>query len=359
VSEGEDEARRSLRISPFSSARFLRACRANGVEARLDGRYGLPALAFGMLKRPGIVIGTILSVAVLVYSGSVIWDVRIEGNEKLSDEAVELLLEECGVGVGSKKNALDIDSIENRVLILSDDISWISINVLGNVAEVEIRESAPRPEEKEYVSSNLVAARNGTVLEFLEVRGNIAVTLGEAVSKDQLLVGGIYGSNTEGLRFVRSSGRVIALCEREYRIEVPLSFEKKVYTGRRKVKKSLVLFKKEVNFFRNSRNLYASCDTIEREEYLNFFGLGELPVGIRTVEYVEYEITEGIRSEEQAAEQANFLLWQRYFAEAPEACLASKELIGQLEGDKYILIARIESIENIAVEREIEVEIVR
>ena len=64
-----------------------------------------------------------------------------------------------------------------------------------------------------------------------------------------------------------------------------------------------------------------------------------------------------MRSEEQAAEQANFELWQKLYAEAPDAQLVSKNTEGRIDGNTYILTARIECIENIALEREIEVQI--
>ncbi len=354
---GVSDGRRSFRMSLRASARLVRACVRENIDARVESRHGLPVKFFDILRRPGILIGFAIAVWAAVFSQSVIWDVRIVGNENVPSENIIALLEECGVGVGTKKRALDIDAIENRALIISDELSWISVNIIGNIAEVEVREVSSAPEKEDYVCSNLVAARNGTVVELIEVRGNLRVELGEAVSEGQLLVGGIYGSETEGFRFVRSGGKVMALCPHEYDIEIPLKYDKKEYTGRKKMKKTLIFFKKEVKFFGNSRNLYSSCDTIERVEYLNLFGLGELPIGIRTVEYVEYERGEGMRSEEQAAEQANFLLWQQLYLDAPDAILVSKHLDGRVEGNTYILTARIECIENIAVEREIEVEI--
>ena len=193
-------------------------------------------------------------------------------------------------------------------------------------------------------------------MELSEVRGNIAVELGEAVSEGQLLVGGIYGSDTEPLRFTRSRGSVIALCEREYEIEIPLRFDKKVYTGEKKIKKSLIFFEKEVKFFGNSRNSYASCDTISREDRFYFLGV-RLPFAIRTVTCAEYVTEQVSRTEEQAREQALFTLWQRLYTEAPDASVVGKELSGRVDGDRYLLIARLETHENIAEEKEIEIEI--
>ncbi|MBE6577826.1 MAG: hypothetical protein E7653_06785 [Ruminococcaceae bacterium] len=354
---GVSDGRRKLRMSLRAAARMERACARENIDVRVECKRGLPIKLIRVFCRPGILIGFALAILATVFSQSVIWEIRIVGNEKVPSETILTLLEECGVRVGVKKRALDIDSIENRALIVSDELSWISVNVIGNIAEVEVREVLSVPKTEDYVCSNLVAKRNGTVVELIEVRGNLQVELGEAVSEGQLLVGGIYGSDTEGFRFVRTGGKVMALCPHEYNVEIPLKYEKKDYTGRKKVKKSLIFFEKEVKFFGNSRNLYASCDTIERVEFLNFFGLGDLPIGIRTVEYVEYNIAEGMRSEEQAAEQANFELWQKLYAEAPDAQLVSKNTEGRIDGNTYILTARIECIENIALEREIEVQI--
>ena len=99
------------------------------------------------------------------------------------------------------------------------------------------------------------------------------------------------------------------------------------------------------------------CDIINKVEYLNFFGLGKLPFGVRSVEYFEYQTETAQRSEEQASEQANFQLWQMFFADAPTAQTVGKKLLGRLEDGYYILEAEIECIENIAVEKEIEIDI--
>ena len=92
-------------------------------------------------------------------------------------------------------------------------------------------------------------------------------------------------------------------------------------------------------------------------EYFNLFGLGELPFGIRTVRYVEYETQTATRSENEAYEQANFLLWQKFFEDCPEAQIVGKRISGRKEGEEYILNATVESIENIAKEVEIELNI--
>ncbi len=354
---GRSSGKELFRLRLVASLRVRAACEAAGVEVGVKQRRGFPSMLCTVAHRPGIVLGLIICTVMMLYSSHTVWDVRIEGNRSVSEEAIKSTLRECGVDVGSDIRTLDIDSVQNKFLIASDEISWISVNIVGSIAEVEVREVAARPISPNYTCSNLVATQNGTVVELREVRGNIAVTLGEAVSKGDILVCGVWGDENSATRFMRSRGEVMALCSREMEIRVGLNFDKKILTGRRKTKKSLIFFDKEVKLFVNSGNLYTSCDIIEREEYLNLFGLGKLPFGIKTVEYVEYTVESAQRSEEQAREQANFLLWQKFFTEAPDASLVGKRIVGRLEGEEYILLATIESIENIACEQEVEINI--
>ncbi len=354
---GRNGDKELFRLRLIASVKVRTMCESVGIEVGVSERRGSLSMLCAVLHRPGIVLGVIICAVMMLYSSHTVWDIRIEGNRYVSDEAIVSTLRECGIGVGSDIRELDIDSIQNKFLIVSDDISWISVNIVGSVAEVEVREVAARPTPSEYVCSNLVATQNGTVVEFREVRGNIAVTLGEAVSKGDILVCGVWGDENSATRFMRSRGEVMALCSRDMEIRVGLNFDKKVPTGRKKTKKSLIFFDKEVKLFVNSGNLYTSCDIIEREEYFDLFGLGKLPFGIRTVEYVEYTVDSVQRSEEQAREQANFLLWQSFFTEAPDATLVGKRIVGRLEGEDYILSATLESIENIAYEQEVEINI--
>ena len=338
-------------------ARTLRT--KHGIDFKIESTHGIPFLTLGVLKRPGLLIGLAVFCFLTIASGRVIWDVRIEGNDRVSDSEIVELLKISGMGVGADKTKIDIDGTEMRFLIHSDEISWIAINITGTVVEVEVREVenvAPRADDG-VVASNLVSAKNGVIVGFEEVRGNISVSIGDAVSVGDLLVGGVYGTADTPLRLTRSKGKVFALCDNRYEIKVPLAYTQKTYTGKKKVTKTLIFFEKEVKFFENSGNLYATYDTISREEYFDPVGLGKLPIGIRTVEYLEYVESPAVRTEAEARAEANFLLWQKIYNEIPDATLETKKLSGRLDGEIYALDAVIQTVENIAQERVIEVEL--
>ena len=88
---------------------------------------------------------------------------------------------------------------------------------------------------------------------------------------------------------------------------------------------------------------------------MDLFGLGRLPIAIRTVRYVEYEEREATRNETLAAAQAERMLYDAFFADSPNAELVKKQISAKLGDNAYELYARIECIEDIAREQEVEI----
>ena len=344
-----------IRASLYWAKKITDGAAYKGIEIASVKERGLWSILKRYRKRYGLFIGALMGIAFTVYSSFLVWDVRIEGNHRLSDGEVQEILKTCGFGEGVAHRGYDTEVLENRVLIYSPDISWITVNIIGTVAEVEIRETEPEIQEEIMSAANLVAERSGVIEYFEDTRGNAAVEVGEAVSEGQLLVGGIYGSEEEGFRYTVAKGKVYASTEREFSVDVPLQYEKKCYTGRSKTEKYLIFFEKEVKIYRNSGNLYTTCDTIEVVEYFHSFGGGELPFGIRTVRYLEYEMKPCERSIEEATELAYYELGVRTYAELSEAHLLSRRLEFDITDTEYKLRCYMRVIENIAKVSEIEV----
>lgn len=343
----EDSAR--LCIPFFNSRKILRAASSRGIDAKVVLEGGIPALVKKHKARVGLAIGLALSVFLIALGSNVIWDIRIDGAIRSCEQSVKQILEECGLSVGKLRRSLDVDAIENRTLILSDDISWISVNIIGTVAEVEIRELDPLPEsEEEYAAENIVAERGGVIVGFEDARGNIAVAIGDAVSEGDLLIGGIYGDEENSFRYTAAKGRVLAECVIDFKTDVERKYLKKSYTGREKCEKYLIFFKKEIKFFSNCGNLYTTYDKIDTVEYLRSPNGELLPIGVRTVKYLEYEYSECEYSDEELFALADIRL-DTMIANA----LGGGELLGvsssfELSDEKYSLFRRVRCIKDIA-----------
>ena len=357
--KGYSENKICLELSLFGTARLLRLCEKNGIEIISVTSHGLPHLIFSNRHRYGLFIGLIIAVTLILMSGRVLWDVRIDGERRLSESKVAEELSACGLYVGMPLDEIDADVIQNRVMIYSDDISWISINLSGTVAYVEIRETEKLPEKEETpVAANLVATCDGEIAGFEEVKGEIAVKAGDLVRRGDLLVSGIRNSDTLGFTYTAASGRVFAKVSFEYEIEVPLEYEKKEYAAKTYCEKYLVFFDKEIKIYSNIKKMEGNCDIIDTVEYANLFSLGELPFGVRTVRYMPYEYKAAKRSESEAVDLALYKL-RLIESEKGVGDILSKELTGDFpdaDTKVYKLRCKTISLKNIAEQVEIEID---
>ena len=346
-----------LTCTPSTARRLTEVCSARGIAVVEEPVQGLPGLLGRYRHRYGLWLGVIVFAAIVFLSGRVIWDIRVEGNERLDDSEVIAALHDQGFSIGVLHARVDIDALENRVLLYSDDISWISVNIIGTVANVEVREVEPIAEgPPEYAASNVVASRGGVVEWFEDIRGNVVVEIGEAVGEGDLLIGGLYSKEGKPSHYTCAEGKVFARTAHEFLIEIPLRYEKKTYTGRVFVEKYMIFFKKEVKFFANSGNSPTSCDTIDTVEYFQTPGGTELPIGIRTVRYYEYTFEQTVRSADAADWMARDALMAHVADEIPEAMLVRRRTQVEQTETAMTLHAYIECIENIARIEEIKIE---
>jgi similar to stage IV sporulation protein len=285
----------------------------------------------------------------LAMARSVIWNIEIDGNDRLSRAHILSLLAENGVEVGSPLRALQIDRVEGNLLLAEKDISWVALYAVGTTLHVQVRETE-RGAPPEQGAANLVAARDG-VIERIEVYdGNLAVKVGDVVRQGELLVSGVYDAAAGGaIRTTFAEGEVFARTAREYTVEIPLLYEQKVYTGREWSEKRIKFFAKSIKVFANSGNAPTTCDIIYYNYSLNFFGGDPLPLGMSTAVYREYRIETVELSPQSAAAQA-FSEIEGELARLSEGIeLLEKRYSFELTDTAYVLTCRITCVENIAV----------
>ena len=345
----------AIECSLPAARRLKKICDARGIPLLSDTEHGVPHLLGKYRRRYGIFIGCVLCVALVILSGTAVWDVRIDGEKRLSEKQIIEELDACGLSIGTKTRSLDTDVIQTRMLIYSDDISWISINLIGTVAHVEIRESEPLPlEEPQLAAANLVASEDGEIVGFEDIRGDVAVRIGDIVNQGELLVSGIRDIELQGFVYKVASGKVYAKTKSVYSVDIPLKYEKKTYTDEVFEEKYLIFFNKEIKIYSNNRKNNISCDIIDTVEYANVLSMGKLPFGIRTVKYLPYGYESAERSKDEAIDLALFKL-RSLEEELGVSDVISKQLSGIFSDGAYRLECTAVSVKNIAVQKEIEI----
>lgn len=343
-----------------AARRFLAACQRRDIEAQVIAHRGLPRFLAQVGQRAGLVVGAALALALIVLSGLFVWDVQVSGNVELTEGEVLEELRACGFGVGSYLPALRVREIENRVLMASDRIGWLSINTEGTVARVQIIEHIAGEEAGDGSSSgkrpaNLVATRDGQI-EYLELyRGNAVVVSGQAVKAGELLVSGLYDSQAGSFRYTRAAGRVMARTERMITVEIPLSYEEKVYTDPVLQEIELHFFNFSHKIFKNSRNSNILCDIIKYNSNLGKLGSNRLPLSVSYTKVQPYHTEWRERSAAAALELCYEELSRQLSAFSGEVQLLQKEIVTEVGESSVTLTCTLTCIENIAEVQEFEI----
>ena len=352
---GEEDGSISFACPMMTARKLLRLAKERGIALTVERRGGIPMILAKRGKRYGLMLGGLCGVILLFLSGRFVWDVRVSGNETLTAEQVLAELRACGFGVGSSLRDFHAGELENRVLLASDSLSWISIYMDGTVAMVQVLENTPPPADSPKKPANLIASADGQIESVELLRGDCVVKVGQAVRAGDLLVSGVYDSQTVGVRYTRAAGRILARTERVYEIEIPLVTTEKTYTTEKKSAIWLNFFQKKLKIFKSTGNHTGSCDIIKMEKHFSFLGLESLPVFLSVEICKCYEETEVQRTPEEALELAYEALASELGALSRDTQLLRKDIKTTISEDSLILECVVCCIENIAVQSEFEV----
>ena len=240
-------------------------------------------------------------------------------------------------------------------MLENKDISFISINMKGTVANVEMHE---RESDEGKIStsepSNLISKYDAQI-ERLEVVGGVAqVKYLQSVKKNDILVSGIIDSNAIGYRLVRARGKVFGRVSLVYESNIPLEYTEKIPTSEKTEKKSVKIFSKVFNLFKNNDIRYEKYDTIVNEERLYLFGSVKLPISVITEKHTEYEEITRTLSENEAYKLALKEIKEKSESELENAEILSRDTVMTNENGVLSLKVYVECILDIAEEIKID-----
>ena len=316
--------------------------------------HGLPVFLVRMKKRAGLVAGVLLSALAIAFSSMFVWEIRVEGNEKLSEQIVIEMLKKAGFQEGMMKKNVDVKAVTDRLLINEDEVSWMAINFDGTVAHVEMKEAKLAIPYKKKENVNLVASTNGIILRVDALEGGTKVTKGEAVTKGQLLVSAFVDKRTGGSLLRGARGYVWANTEREFLVEVPLQYCIKQYTGKQEKSFSITFLGVTVDlenpFIKSSEKTECRIS----EDKLTLFHKIVLPVLVNRTEKSEYTEYKARRSKKEALEMARNTAKDRLCDISPEFVTADMDETYTYEDEKLVYKCIFRGVENIARELEFE-----
>ena len=343
----------SVELTYLAALRAQKFCRERGINAEIELLGGVPLWLLRLKKRPGLMIGILIAFIMIALGNRVIWDVRIDRNENLPESELIEILDGYGVHPGAFISKLDIGDIQTRIEAENEEIAWISVNVIGTVAYVEVIGEVVPPDKEvpEGDGSNLVAARDGTVVGFEVIAGEPVVSAGQPVLKGELLVGGLIDSERFGYRAVEAKGRVFALTEYVFEAEIPYEYTVRIPEKKEICEISMIFFGFRQKFFKKGGFFGSEYDKIYSDIYIYSNRGAKVPVGLSVVSCPIYTESTAERTYAEAADLAHFEINRQILEALPDAEIVSKSYeIGETEdASAYRLTCRVGCIDDIAL----------
>ena len=299
-----------ISVEGFRSLREV--SRKSGCSVRIIGKYGVPFSKSKRRKHIGLLVGMLIFALVIFLTTSFVWDVEVVGNDRVPTESVLESLKECGISVGRWRYGKDLTAIQNKVLLLQPELSWLALNPKGSKMVVSVAEKIPAPKITDRTSpANLVASKDGMVETVIATNGVAVVKSGDTVKKGDLLISGVDNSQTNGVRYLHAMGSVRAKTWDVFNQKVLNEKTTLQKTGRQKKHYSLKILNFEINFFKKGSIPYAEYDTINEAKEFRLSERFYLPLSLSIQTYEELTAVTVSQSLEEAKDAAIDALEQK------------------------------------------------
>ena len=342
-------------IKEKDTARFQKSV-GGRIRYQLGDVRGARGFLLRCKDRYGFFIALLMLLLVFLFTRTLIWDVRIEGNETLTRDEVMGALEDVGFTTGTSWNKIDKSFVEASLLASHPEIAWISLNRRGTVAYVELIESENVGEEKEIypLCSNIVADRDGVIEDITVKSGQAVVKVGDVVRAGDVLISGVIESES-GLILCRAEGEVRARSATDISAIAERFVTEKESISRRLLHARILLFNFSINIFKNYGNRENSCDIIEEIRSFALFDKYRLPIRLEISRSVEYEETVLTRSESEMIEAARRELDGKIYSMFKDADVIGLGTSGEFKDDVFYLRSRVVYSTDIGKESAIEI----
>ncbi|OME53680.1 MULTISPECIES: sporulation protein YqfD [Paenibacillus] len=261
-----------------------------GCRMHVTGRSGLPFLMARLWKRKFFGIGILMFGITLFMLSTMVWSIRVEGNEKIASEDILAAARQEGVYPFQWIWRLEEpDKLSKGLLAHLPGVSWIGLQRTGTSIKIQVVE-AKQPDIKPLLSQrHLISRTDAVVTEIYAEQGRPVVARNSRVKKGDILISGALGDE-ENVEYVVAKGEVKGLVWHEYNIEVPLKTTNSTYTGERKDRTYLVLGKWAIQLWGYGKSAFENSKTLTEHDPLSWRSI-ELPLGLMTEKEMEINET--------------------------------------------------------------------
>ncbi|MDO7905457.1 sporulation protein YqfD [Paenibacillus sp. JX-17] len=295
------KAEMQVLLSDFFRLRPL--LRRTGCRMKVSQRNGLPFVWLRLRKRSFFTAGILIFFVTLYFLSSMVWDVKVEGNSRLTTDEVLRAARAEGIYPFQWEGRLaPQDKLAKQLALRLPGVSWIGVSKEGTTVKIEIVE-AKEPQKAELLNPrHLISTADAVVTHIYAEQGRPVVAQNMRVKKGAILISGTLGDE-ENSQTVVAKGEVKGLVWHEYNLEVPLTHRTQVYTGESKEKLYLVLGSRAIQLWGYGKDPYESSKVVTELDPLTWRSY-KLPVGWMTEKVMENSTLEEKLTPQQAKNEA-------------------------------------------------------
>ncbi|MBE6943526.1 MAG: hypothetical protein E7453_04605 [Ruminococcaceae bacterium] len=334
----------------FSASRsdYRRIClllRKSGAKIKVIGRSGVYWRLKSLHNRPVLSIGVTIYILLVLVVPSHILFVQVDGNASIPDRMILEAAEGCGITFGVNRRQVRSERIKNAMLEKLPQLQWVGVNTRGCVAVISVKERQDTMVYPPSLKGNIVASQDAIIQGITVLRGTQLCKVGQAVKAGQMLVSG-YKDYGISLKFTGADAEIYGLTERKLDTVTPKIGIQRTDIVRREQKYSLIIGKKQINFYKGSGILHMSCVKMYKKTYLALPGGYTLPLAIVKQEILYYDSTPGKLNDFAFLE----IVGRTYLKSQMTAGTILTEAVSLTENDDICLISgRYECMEMIGI----------
>lgn len=343
--------------------KMLRDCvRKTKCKLRITKRAGFPFVMHRYRKRKVLMGGVLFFVAALYVLSSFVWQIDVEGNERVPAEALLEYSRGHGLYIGAFKHAIDHRGLARHLLSEFPEIGWVDVHTRGTRSVISLAETIAEPTAKQSVPRdvpcNIVAARDGLITSIVTAAGMPMVRQNDVVQAGDLLVSGALPIEAEHIGqsetlYVHAYAEVWARMYTPVHFYIPMSFTEKVFTGNERRQHSVRLL---FSFFETQPNINLLHGRISFDNYdrmVSYIQPGSsrdfpLPLVWSTATFREFVPEVRQRSTDEAKALAERVITERIIREFDFAAdVVGKQVHFEEQAERLIVSAIIATNERI------------
>lgn len=190
--------------------KLFQAAENCGMTLEIIKRRGIPAMYLRYRKRFGIPCGILIFMIISAVLYSALWSIDISGTSQIPTESIMETLSDAGIHTGVFCDTVDCREVEYILYKAYPGLSWVNVHIVGARMYVDIREVSETEDIKSPQYSNIVASKDGEIINAEIFLGEGRIYPGTAVVKGDLLVSGVVNHRDGSVKFVDSNAQIFA-----------------------------------------------------------------------------------------------------------------------------------------------------